>query len=116
MQVSSVLALVTAVGGLEAIKWMARFLMCRKTDARKERASADSLEEENRRRQVDWLEERLTHRDRKIDELYAELHREQAEKLDWIHRCHESELVQKELEIKKCEVRGCANRIPPSDY
>ena len=74
------------------------------------------LEEENRRKKVDWLEERLTQRDEKIDELYAELHKEQAEKLSWINRCHEVELAEKELEVKKCEVRGCVGRIPPSDY
>ena len=108
MQITTILAFITAMGGLEAVKWMVRFITCRKTDARKE--------EENRRKKVDWLEERLTQRDEKIDELYAELHKEQAEKLSWINRCHEVELAEKELEVKKCEVRGCVGRIPPSDY
>ena len=116
MQITTILAFITAMGGLEAVKWMVRFITCRKTDARKETASVVELEEENRRKKVDWLEERLTQRDEKIDELYAELSKEQVEKLSWINRCHEVELAEKELEVKKCEVRGCVGRIPPSDY
>lgn len=116
MQMTTLLAFITAMGGLEAVKWAIRFITCRKTDARKEQASVVSLEEENRRKKVDWLEERLAQRDEKIDGLYDELHKEQADKLVWINRCHEVELRQKELEIKKCEVRGCAGRIPPSEY
>ena len=116
MQITTILAFITAFGGLEAVKWLVRYINCRQTDARKEEASADSLEEENRRKKVDWLEERLAQRDEKIDGLYAELHKEQAEKIDWIHKCHEVELAQKESEIKKCEIRGCVKRIPPSVY
>ena len=85
-------------------------------DARKEEASVNSMEEENRRKKVDWLEERLTQRDEKIDGLYIELRKEQEEKIDWIHKCHEVELIQKESEVKKCEIRGCVKRMPPSDY
>lgn len=116
MEITTILSFITALGGVEAIKCLVRYATCRKTDAHKEEASVDSLEEENRRKKVDWFEERLTQRDEKIDELYDELHKEQAEKIDWIHKCHEVELAQKESEIKKCEIRGCIQRIPPSDY
>lgn len=116
MQITTILAIITAMGGLEAVKWMARYVSFHKTDARKEEASVDSIEEENRRKKVDWLEERLAQRDEKIDGLYVELRKEQEEKIDWIHKCHEVELVQKEWEVKKCEIRGCAKRLPPSDY
>ena len=70
----------------------------------------------NRRKKVDWLEDRLAQRDEKIDGLYIELRKEQEEKIDWIHKCHEVELAQKESEVKKCEIRGCVKRIPPSEY
>lgn len=116
MQITTILAFITAMGGLEAVKWVARYITCRKTDIRKEEASACNLEEENRRKKVDWLEDRLTQRDEKIDGLYIELRKEQEEKIDWIHKCHEIELIQKESEIKKCEIRGCSKRLPPSDY
>lgn len=116
MMMTTFLAFATAMGGLEAIKWIVRSISYRKTDFRKEEASVDNMEEENRRKKVDWLEERLTLRDEKIDEIYAELRKEQEEKMGWINRCHEVELAQKESEVKKCEIRGCAKRIPPSEY
>ena len=103
MQITTILAFITAMGGLEAVKW-------------KEEADVSSLEEENRRKKVDWLEDRLTQRDEKIDGLYIELRKEQEEKINWIHKCHEVELAQKESEVKKCEIRGCVKRIPPSEY
>lgn len=62
MQITTILAFITAMGGLEAVKWIVRYISCRKTDARKEEASVCNLEEENRRKKVDWLEDRLTQR------------------------------------------------------
>ena len=112
MQITTILAFITAMGGLEAVKWIVRYISCRQTDARK----VCNLEEENRRKKVDWLEDRLTQRDEKIDGLYIELRKEQEEKINWIHKCHEVELIQKESEVKKCEIRGCTQRMPPSDY
>lgn len=116
MQIETILALITTLGGLEAVKWIVRFATCHKTEVRKERASVDTLEEENRRKNVNWLEERLTLKDEKIENLYVELHKEQEEKMGWINRCHEVELAQKESDMKKCEIRGCVRRIPPSEY
>ena len=55
MQITTILAFITAMGGLEAVKWLVRYIACRKTDARKEEASVNSMEEENRRKKVDWL-------------------------------------------------------------
>lgn len=110
------LALIGALGGLEAIKWIVNFYVNRKTNARKEDAAADAAENENERKQVAWLEERIAQRDAKIDAIYVELRQEQSEKLQFIHDKHELELKLKEAEIKKCDVRGCNNRQPPSDY
>lgn len=116
MELNDWLTILGALGGLEAIKWMVNFYVNRKTNARKEDATADSMEDENERKQVDWLEKRLAERDAKIDAIYVELRQEQAEKLQFIHDKHELELKLKEAEIKKCDVRGCNNRQPPSDY
>ena len=110
MQLTTIMAFITALGGLEAIKWLVRFVTFRKMDVRKEEASINSMEAENRRKTVDWFEERLEQREEKINGLYAE------EKISWMIRCHEVELIQKESEIKKCDIRGCVKRIPPSDY
>lgn len=116
MELNDWLTILGALGGLEAIKWVVNFYVNRKTDARKEDAAADAVENENERKQVAWLEARITQRDTKIDAIYVELRQEQAEKLQLIYDKHELELKLKESEIKKCDVRGCGNRQPPSDY
>lgn len=110
------LSILAALGGWEGIKWFVSFLAHRKTDARKEDAAADSMEDENERKQVDWLEKRMAERDAKIDGLYAELRQVQAERLEEVYKRHEQELKLKEAEMKRCDVRGCGNRQPPSDY
>jgi hypothetical protein len=71
MELNDWLTILGALGGFEAIKWMVNFYVNRKTDARKEDASADSMEDENERKQVDWLEDRIAQRDTKIDAMYV---------------------------------------------
>ncbi len=110
------LSVLGAIGGLEAIRWGVTFWVNRKTNARKEDATADSMEDENERKQVAWQEERISQRDTKIDALYVELRQEQSAHMEELHKRHEIELRLKEAEMKKCDVRGCANRMPPSDY
>lgn len=116
MELNDWLTILGALGGFEAIKWMVNFYVNRKTNARKEDAVADAAENENERKQVAWLEERIAQRDAKIDAIYVELRQEQAEKLNLIHKNHGLELKNTELTYKKCDVRGCPNRKPPSDY
>lgn len=108
--------LVSALGGLEALKWLAGFWMNRRTEARKQVAVADSMVEENNRKQVDWLERRVMDREERLDALNEELRRLQEEKMDWMRRYHELELAEKLAAIKRCDIRGCAKRVPPSDY
>lgn len=116
MNLNDWLAIIGAMGGLEAVRWGITFWLNRKTDARKEEATADSMEDENERKHIDWLEKRIAERDAKIDTMYVELRQEQSEKLHLIHESHELQLQLKEAELKKCDVRGCSNRQPPSDY
>lgn len=109
------LAVIGALGGFEAIKWIVNFYVNRKTNARKEDASADSMEDENERKQVDWLEDRIAQRDMKIDTIYVELRNEQNDKLSWIHKCHELELQLIDAEHNRCDRPDseCGRRIPP---
>lgn len=116
MELNDWITILGTLGGLEAIKWMVNFYVNRKTDARKEDASADSMEDENERKQVDWLEKRLAERDAKIDAIYVELRQEQAAHLDEIHKRHETELKLKESDMKRCEVRKCLEREPQTGY
>ena len=69
MELNDWLTILGTLGGLEAIKWIVNFYVNRKTNARKEDASADSMEDENERKQVDWLEDRIAQRDTNIDAM-----------------------------------------------
>lgn len=117
------LAILGSIGGLEAIRWGVTFRVNRKTNARKEDASADGMEIQNllniinaQSTQIDNQEKRMAVRDSKVDFLYLENNKLRSEQLELIKDRHELELRLKEAEIKKCDVRGCANRQPPSDY
>mgnify|MGYP001035084549 FL=1 len=116
MELNDWLAIIGAIGGSSTITWAITFWVNRKTNARKEDASADAMENENERKQVAWLEERIAQRDTKIDGLYVELRQAQSAHLEEIHKRHEIELKLKEAEMKRCDVRGCGGRKPPSDY
>ena len=115
MGINELLALIGALGGLEAIKWVVNFYVNRKKNARKEDAAADAAENENERKQIAWLEERIAQRDAKIDALYIELRHEQQAKLEEIHKRHGIELQLKDAEYNRCEMpdNECHRRIPP---
>ena len=110
------LALAGTLGGFESVKWAVTAWRNRRTDARREAASADAAENDTRRAQVDWLEQRLQQRDAKIDALYIELRQAQTDLLQLVHEKHALELTLKETEIRRCNVRGCAGRKPPGDF
>lgn len=109
------LAIIGTLGGFEAIRWGVTFWVNRKTNARKEDAAADAAENENERKQIAWLEERIAQRDTKIDGLYAELRLEQSAKLDEIYKRHETELLLKDANYNRCDMSDneCTRRIPP---
>lgn len=123
MELNDWLTLLGTLGGFEAVRWGITFWVNRKTNARKEDASADGMEIQNLlniitalETQIDNQEKRMTARDSKVDFLYSENNKLRSENLELIRERHELELRLKEAEIKKCDVRGCANRQPPSDY
>lgn len=116
MTLSDILTLVGAVGGIQGLIELAKWWYGRKLQLRHDAADIEATENENGRKQVDWLEKRLAERDAKIDRIYAELRNEQKARLDEIHLRHETELKFAEAEVKKCNRRGCGDRIPPSDY
>lgn len=97
---------------IELIKWWHG----RNVSDRQDVAEVVAAENENERKQINWLEERLAERDKKIDLLYAELRTEQMARLEEVHKRHEVELQLAEAEVRKCHKRGCGDRIPPSDY
>lgn len=113
MELTDLITLVGAVGGMQGIVEIGKWWRARKTDARRDDADVSAVENQNRRQQIDWLEKRLAERDAKIDAVYAELRQEQTRRIDEIHQRHEMELRLTEAEARKCLVRGCSSRIPP---
>ena len=116
MDITSTLTIVGALGGLQGLIELFKWWRKRKVQDRHDEADVVAIENENDRKQIDWLEKRLAERDAKIDRLYEELRQEQKAKLDEIHLRHETELRLAEAEVKKCHKRGCSDRVPPSDY
>lgn len=116
MDTADMLAIIGAVGGVQGLLQLLQWWFSRKATLRQGNAAAQAAENENNRKQVEWLEKRIAERDTKIDGLYAELRQEQAARLEEIHRRHEVELRLAEAEVRKCLKRRCSDREPPSDY
>lgn len=116
MDLTQILTTVGAIGGIQGCIELVKWWRGRKMQDRQDVATVEAVENENERKQIDWLESRLAERDTKIDHIYAELRAEQAAHLEEIHRRYEVELKLAEAEVKKCHKRGCKDRIPPSDY
>ncbi len=123
MDLQGIVLLIGALGGLEAVKWLIHSWVNRKTNARKEDASANAAEIDNLlsvieklNKQIERYDERLKQRDDKVDSIYRELRTVQNEVQTWTQKYHELELAWKEADVKRCNVRGCGNRRPPSEY
>ncbi len=116
MNIPEIITLVGTVGGIQGIVEVVKWWQSRKLDRRKEEADVKATENQLNRSQIDWLEKRLAERDAKIDAIYAELRKEQTLRIEEIHQRHEAELRLAEAEARKCIIRGCSQRQPPSEY
>lgn len=90
---------------------------------RKEAASANKAEADNiTQYAAEWKkcyeEERKVEEElnRKIDQLYKEKEQDRERIRDLQSKNVKLELENQALNFKKCEVRGCKERIPPSGY
>lgn len=134
IDMETVIALVGVLGGMEGIKGIVRFIVNRKTNKRKEEASADDLEIKNFTSLIEVvrkenqaivdqvkaentrLQERIKERDQKVDALYFELRKEQGEKIEWTKKYYEKELQLKDAENNRCDRPDgdcISGRIPP---
>lgn len=116
MDLTDITTMIATAGGVQGTIELLKWWSARKFNCRKQEADVVALESENGRKQIDWLESRLAERDAKIDALYSELRKEQAERIQEINLRHEVELRLTDAEARKCCVRGCSNRIPPSEF
>lgn len=93
------------------------------SEKRKEAAAAKKAEAENiTQYAAEWKElyekkEAKVHElDTKIDQLYVEKNEDRERIRDLQSKNVKLELENQALNFKKCEVRGCKERKPPSDY
>ena len=116
MESTDILTILGGIGGIQGFIELVKWWRGRNMQERHDVADVVAVEDENDRRQVDWLEKRLAERDAKIDRIYEELRAEQNARLEEIHRRYEVELRLTDADAKKCHKRGCKDRMPPSDY
>ena len=64
------LKIIGALGGLEAIRFTVTFLANRKTNARKEKATADSMELQNLLSIIDNLNKQIERYDERINPMF----------------------------------------------
>lgn len=115
--------ILSVVGGFELIRYVVDAVRHHKTDKKKREIEVSknqvevmNLDFEKDKQQVEWYEMRLAQRNDKIDELYKELRLEQERRMEEVKSRHDLELRVKEMEVRRCDVRGCALRKPPSEY
>ena len=90
----------------------------RKEEAAARQAEADTITSYA----AEWKElyerrdEACRAKDTKIDQLYVEKNDDRARIRELMSRNQRLELENQALKFKKCEVRGCKERQPPSDY
>lgn len=120
MDMNDWVILMTALGGIEGVKQLLRWLMSRKTDARKEDAAASAAEIQNLltvidslNRQIERLEADLAGRNQKVDFLYGELRKSEEKCLDLLSKLHDRDLKLKEADLSRCDIWDCMKRIPP---
>lgn len=90
---------------------------------RKENASARKAEAENiTSYAAEWKElyekkeRKVMEQDEKIDQLYAEKNEDRQRIRELMEKNTALEIENIKLQARRCDVRGCSGRKPPSDY
>ena len=117
------LTILGALGGLEAIKWIANYSMNRKSIKKQASAEATHADLTNLNDYADSWKKLYTEAKSEIkelntknDTLYVDLKQLRDCKTEHVRNEHRLELENEALKIKKCDVRGCASRLPPSEF
>lgn len=105
--ISILIAIITSLGGFTFI----HHLMNRRWEKQKLTAENIGIIEETGRRQIDWLEKRITERDSRIESIFQELRKEQKNTIDLLRRLHELRMRLREAHHYRCERMGCPSRI-----
>lgn len=107
---------ITLIINLVLSSGLVSLLLFYNSKKRKSAAEALGAELSNELTEVDRLEARLRQRDDKVDALYQELRKEQAEKQAIIIASNKTTIELEVLKVKRCDTRGCLQRHPPSEY
>lgn len=121
--ITTIITVITALGGFEAIKW----LINRKSNARMAQASAEASELKNDVDEFHFLRERLEFKDKELmekemrfveqTELVRELNRQLLDATIENGKLQAKiAALEAERAMKLCERRGCAQRQPQSGY
>lgn len=107
--ITMIATVVTALGGLEFIKWV----VARKTGKRVEEATADASEFGTLREQIIFLQEQLLKKEERFAEQTNVLRETTKRELELVR---ENTMLKTERSLKLCERRMCAERMPQSGY
>jgi TolA-binding protein len=123
MNIETIITVIGALGGFELVKFLYQSLVNRKTDRRREIASVEkeevnvqSDEIENLRKLQEHHNLQIKAKEDKISELWDRIKVYRDKELEMTKTLNERDLEIQLMKIYKCEVRGCAQRKPPSDY
>lgn len=105
-----IIAIISAIGGLEAIKWTVQIWMNRKTEKRKQAAEAAAVEIENYHKQVDFLHKQLKDCYIQMEQLHKKLHESRTELENWIIRFTTLETALEKAERWSCNKSNCPER------
>lgn len=106
---TTILTIVTTLGGWEAVK----YIMHRKSLARKAEAEADSSEFSVLRETMVFLEQQLKEKEERFAEQTGVVRKLNAENLELTR---ENAGLKMEKSLKLCERRNCGQREPQSGY
>nr|UVM82320.1 MAG: protein of unknown function DUF1043 [Bacteriophage sp.] len=125
MIMEQVSQIITMVGGAIATIFLPLLgaFMFYDSKKRREAAQAEKAEADNiTQYAAEWKElyekkeAKVSELNAKIDQLYIEKNEDRERIRDLQSRNVKLELENQALNFKKCEVRGCKDRQPPSDY
>ena len=123
MNWETAIALIVALGGLEAIKYVIETIRNRRTDSRKQSAGATAMELDNGakmvemlQKQMSFLEQQLQERNLKVNALYNNNEKLIEQNTQLLISCGQKDVKIREAEYARCNVNECPRRQPPRIY
>lgn len=130
MELNDWVILITALGGIEGIKSLLKWWLNRRHEAKREAAIAVKAEADASKAEADTIssyaaewkelyekkEKKVIEQDAKIDQLYAEKNEDRLRIRELMEKNTALEIEKLKLEVRRCDVKNCEKRQPPSDY